>query len=48
MIIEIADIKVRPEDKAPFAEAIQRAAATVLSKAGGYRRHAILACPETP
>ena len=48
MVIEIADIKVRPEDKAAFTEAITRAAATVLSRAGGYRRHAILACQETP
>lgn len=48
MIIEIADIKVRPEDRDAFSEAIQRAAATVLSKSGGYRRHQILACQETP
>lgn len=48
MIVEIADIRTRPEDKAAFAEAIQRAASTVLAKAGGYRRHAILACQETP
>ena len=48
MVIEIADIKVRPEDKAAFAEAITRAAATVLSKSAGYRRHTILACQETP
>ncbi|WP_427915549.1 antibiotic biosynthesis monooxygenase family protein [Ramlibacter sp. MMS24-I3-19] len=48
MIVEIADIRTRPEDKAAFAEAITRAAATVLSKAGGYRRHTILACQETP
>ena len=48
MIVEIADIRTRPEDKAAFAEAIQRAATTVLAKAGGYRRHQILACLETP
>jgi heme-degrading monooxygenase HmoA len=48
MVIEIADIRVRPEDRAAFTEAIQRAAATVLSKAGGYRSHSILACQETP
>ena len=48
MIIEIADIKVRPEDRDAFSEAIQRAAATVLSKSDGYRRHLILACQETP
>ncbi|HEY1227292.1 MAG TPA: antibiotic biosynthesis monooxygenase [Ramlibacter sp.] len=48
MIVEIADIRTRPEDKAAFAEAIKRAATTVLSKASGYRRHTILACQETP
>ena len=48
MIVEIADIRTRPEDKAAFAEAITRAATTVLSKAGGYRRHTILPCQETP
>lgn len=48
MVIEIADIRTRPEDKAAFAEAIQRAGATVLAQAAGYRRHTILACQETP
>jgi heme-degrading monooxygenase HmoA len=48
MIVEIADIRVRPEDKAAFTEAITRAGATVLSKATGYRGHTILACQETP
>ncbi len=47
MIIEVADFKVRPEDAAAFSEAITRAAAGVLAKAEGYRRHAILACQET-
>lgn len=48
MIIEIADIAVQPEDRDAFAEAIQRAASTVLARAPGYRRHTILACHETP
>ncbi len=48
MIIEVADFKVRPEDRDAFSEAITRAAATVLSKSGGYRRHQILACQESP
>lgn len=48
MIVEVADFKVRPEDTAAFAEAITRAAATVLARAAGYRRHGILACQETP
>ncbi len=48
MTIEIADIKVRPEARDAFCEAITRAADTVLAKAGGYRRHQILACHESP
>ncbi len=48
MTIEIADIKVRPEARDAFCETIARAARTVLAKAGGYRRHQILACHETP
>ncbi len=48
MIIEIADIAVRPEDRDAFAEAIQRAASTVLARSPGYRRHTILSCQETP
>ncbi len=47
MIIEIADFKVRPEDKSAFTEAISRAADTVLATADGYRRHQILACQDT-
>ncbi len=47
MIVEIADFKVRPEQRDAFAQAITGAAATVLSKAGGYRSHRILACQET-
>jgi heme-degrading monooxygenase HmoA len=48
MVIEIADFKVRPEDRDAFSEAIRRAAASVLAQAAGYRRHTILACRETP
>jgi heme-degrading monooxygenase HmoA len=48
MIIEIADIAVQPEDKDAFAEAIQRAARTVLARSPGYRRHIIFASHETP
>jgi len=48
MIVEIADIKVRPEDCAAFSDVIARAASTVLAKAAGYRSHRILACQETP
>jgi len=48
MTVEIADIRIRPEARDAFAEAITRAASTVLARAGGYRRHPILACHESP
>lgn len=48
MIVEVADFTVRPEDRGAFSDAISQAAATVLAKAQGYRRHSILACRETP
>ena len=48
MIVEVAEFLVRVEDRAAFADAITRAAATTLAKAKGYRRHTILACQETP
>ena len=48
MVIEIADIRVKPEDRNAFAEAIARAATTVLAKSNGYRGHSIYACQETP
>ncbi len=48
MVVELAEIRVRPEDKAAFSEAITRATTTVLSKAPGYLGHAVFACQETP
>jgi heme-degrading monooxygenase HmoA len=48
MVVELAEIRVRPEDKAAFSEAITRAIATVLSKVPGYQAHAVFACQETP
>ncbi len=48
MIVEIADIKVAPENRTAFSEAITRAASTVLAKVGGYRGHQILCGRESP
>jgi heme-degrading monooxygenase HmoA len=48
MIVEIADFKVRPEQRAQFLQAITGAATTILAKATGYRGHRILACQESP
>ncbi|MEY2621610.1 MAG: hypothetical protein RIT26_1430 [Pseudomonadota bacterium] len=48
MITEIADLKIRTEQRAEFLAAIHRAAQTVLSKAQGYLSHQILPCVESP
>ena len=48
MIVEIADFKVRPEQRAEFIQAMSGAAQSILSKAAGYRSHRILACQESP
>ena len=48
MITEIADIKIRPEQRTEFLSAIHRAAQTVLCKANGYVSHQILPCVESP
>jgi heme-degrading monooxygenase HmoA len=48
LVTEIADIRVRAEDKAAFAEAIGRAVTTVLPKAAGYLNHTVYSCIETP
>ena len=48
MIIEIADIQIRPEQRTDFLAAIHQAAQNVLSRAAGYRSHQILPCLESP
>lgn len=47
MVIEIAEIRVRPEDGDAFTVAIRKAASTVLSRSPGYRRHSVFRCQET-
>lgn len=47
MIVEIADFKVRPEQRAAFLQAITGAATAFLAKSEGYRGHRILACQES-
>ena len=37
MILELADIRIRPGQQAAFDEAIQRAISTVASKAKGFQ-----------
>ncbi|RYF43224.1 MAG: antibiotic biosynthesis monooxygenase [Comamonadaceae bacterium] len=48
MVLEIADIRVAPEQQADFEEAIQRAIKTVLSQARGAGNHKVSRCMETP
>ncbi len=48
MIVEIADFKVRPEQRAEFLQAITGAAQSILAKSEGYLGHRILACQESP
>ena len=48
MIVEIADFKVHPEQRAQFLQAITGAATAYLAKSEGYRGHRILACQEAP
>ena len=48
MILEIAEIRIAPGQQAAFDEAIQRALATVISKAEGMRGYKVNKCIESP
>ena len=48
MILEIADIRVKPGSEAAFEEAIGRALATVMSRAKGAGPWKVHRCVETP
>ena len=48
MITEIAEFKIRPEDRTAFLEAINRAAVAFLAKSEGYLGHSIYASQESP
>lgn len=48
MILEIADIRIRPGQQAAFEEALQRAITTVLPQAKGVHGHKVNRCIETP
>jgi len=48
MILEIAEIRITPGQQAAFDEAIQRALATVASKAKGMRGYKVNKCIESP
>ena len=41
MILEIADIRIRPGQNAAFEEAIQRALATIVSQAKGFQGYKV-------
>lgn len=48
MILEIADIRIRPGEQAAFEEAIQRALQTVASRAKGMRGYKVNRGIESP
>ena len=48
MITEIAEFKIRPEDRTAFLEVINRAAVAFLAKSEGYLGHSIYASQESP
>ena len=47
MILEVADFRIDPANRAAFEEAIHCGASTVIAKADGYHGHAILRCVES-
>ena len=48
MILEIADIRVQPEQADAFAQAIQRALTEVMARATGARGWTVHRCQESP
>lgn len=48
MILELADIRIRPGTQAEFDAAVQRGASTVIAQAKGYVRHEIRKGIESP
>jgi heme-degrading monooxygenase HmoA len=48
MILEIAEIRIKPGSAAAFEEAARRGLDTVLSKALGFRSYQIRRCIESP
>lgn len=48
MVLEIADIRIRPGEQAAFAEAIQRALRTVAARAEGMRGYKVSQGIESP
>jgi heme-degrading monooxygenase HmoA len=48
MILEVADIRIRPGEQQAFDEAIVRGVETVIARAKGYRGHRVLRGVESP
>jgi heme-degrading monooxygenase HmoA len=48
MILEIADIRIRPGAQAEFDAAIVRGLETVIAHTAGYRGHRVEKCIESP
>ncbi len=48
MILEIADLAIRPGSQGEFNAQIERGVRTIISKAAGFRRYEVQQCLETP
>ena len=48
MILEVADIRVRPGEQTEFEVAIRHGVETVMSKARGFRGYKVNKCVEVP
>jgi heme-degrading monooxygenase HmoA len=48
MILEVADIRIRPGQQAAFDGAIERGLTTVIAQAAGYRGHKVQKGIESP
>lgn len=48
MILEIADIRIKPGQQAEFEEAIQHGVTTIASQAKGFKGFRVNKCIETP
>ena len=48
MIVEIADLRIRPGTREQFEDAIARGLQEIISAAAGFRRYEVQRCVESP
>ncbi|WP_418317266.1 antibiotic biosynthesis monooxygenase family protein [Piscinibacter sakaiensis] len=48
MILEVADLRIKPGQQAEFETALAKGVGEVISKADGYLSHKVQKCIETP